>query len=87
MKFLPTPKPMPEVDSSIPNGVELAGVVLVFFLIGMGIDLWRGTTPWFMVGMTLFGVVGQFTKMYFAYTERMKKLEAQRTQSARGVQP
>lgn len=84
MRLLPKPKPMNSIDSSISNGAELAGVVVVFFLFGLGLDTWLGTTPWFMLGLLLFGVVGQFTKMYYAYNGRMKDLESQRTESARG---
>lgn len=84
MRLLPKPKPMPAVDSSISNGAELAGVVIVFTLIGLGIDTWLGTTPWFMVGTLVFGVVGQFTKMYYVYNDRMKVLEARRAEDSRG---
>ena len=85
LKLMPKPKPMSSIDSSISNGAELAGVVVVFFLIGLGLDAWWGTTPWLMITLALFGMVGQFTKMYFAYTERMKVLEKHRAESARGV--
>ena len=84
MRLLPKPKPMNAIDSSISNGAELAGVVVVFFLIGLGLDTWLGTTPWFMLGFLVFGVVGQFTKMYYAYSERMRTLESQRSESSRG---
>ena len=85
LKLLPKPKPMSSIDSSISNGAELAGVIAVFFLIGLGLDTWLGTTPWLMVCLSLFGMIGQFTKMYFAYTERMKELERHRSEAARGV--
>ena len=85
MRLLPKPKPMPAMDSSIPNGAELAGVIVIFFLIGLGLDTWLGTTPWLMLALLVFGVAGQFTKMYYAYTARMKELERHRAESARGV--
>lgn len=85
MKFLPQPKkPVKSMDNSISNGAELAGVVIVFFLIGLGVDHWRHTTPWFMVGLTVFGVVGQFIKMYYAYSAQMENLEAERLNSSTG---
>lgn len=84
MRLLPKPKPMPSVDSSISNGAELAGVVIVFFLIGLGLDTWLGTTPLFMIGMLVFGVAGQFTKMYYVYNDRMKALEDHRSREASG---
>ena len=84
MRLLPKPKPMPTVDSSISKGAQLARVVIVFFLIGLGIDTWLGTTPWFMLGLLVFGVAGQFTKMYYVYNDRMKVLEERRAQDASG---
>ena len=85
LKFLPKPKPVTAIDSSISNGAELAGVVLVFFLIGFGLDMWLDTTPWFMIGLVLFGVTGQFVKMYYTYSARMETLERERARSARGI--
>ena len=82
---MPKPKPMATIDSSISNGAELAGVIVAFFLIGLGIDAWLGTTPWVMIALSLFGMAGQFIKMYFAYTERMRALEQDRAENARGV--
>ena len=85
LKFLPKPKPVTAIDSSISNGAELAGVVLVFFLIGLGIDVWAGTTPWFMIALTVFGTVGQFVKMYFTYSARMRTLEQARADAVRSA--
>ena len=85
MRLLPKPKPVSGIDSSISQGAELAGSVLVFFLIGFGLDVWLGTTPGFMIGLVLFGVIGQFVKMYYAYSARMRTLEQERADAARGV--
>ncbi len=85
VRLLPKPKPMAPIDSSISNGAELAGGVLVFFLIGFGLDMWLDTTPWFMIGLVIFGVVGNFVKMYYAYSARMQTLERERSESARGI--
>ena len=35
----------------------LIGAILVLGAIGYGIDLWRGTSPWFLVGGLVLGVV------------------------------
>ena len=63
MKFLPKPKPVTAIDSSISNGAELAGVVLVFFLIGLGLDVWLGTTPLFMLALTVFGTIHTYERL------------------------
>lgn len=86
MRLLPKPKPVSGIDSSISQGAELAGSVLVFFLIGFGLDVWLDTTPGFMIGLVLFGVTGQFVKMYYSYSARMRVLEQERADAARGAQ-
>jgi F0F1-type ATP synthase assembly protein I len=35
----------------------LIGAILVLGAIGYGIDAWRGTSPWFLVGGLLLGIV------------------------------
>ena len=84
MKFIPTPKPAAPVDKGISQGVELAVGVLVFFLIGLGIDTWLGTVPIFMISLTVFGVVGYFVRMYYSYSSAMMKLEQERLDKSRG---
>lgn len=78
MKFIPTPKPSAPVDRGISQGAELAVGVLVFFFIGFGIDTWLGTVPVFMIALTIFGVIGYFVRMYYAYNVEMAKLEKER---------
>lgn len=78
MKFIPTPKPAAPVDRGVSQGAELAVGVLVFFFIGFGIDTWLGTVPVFMIALTIFGVVGYFVRMYYAYNIEMARLEKER---------
>lgn len=35
----------------------MIGAIIVGGAIGYGIDVWRGTSPWFLVGGLLFGIV------------------------------
>lgn len=70
-----------ELNRGLSNGMELAGVVLVFFFIGFGLDKWIGSGPWFTLGFTLFGIVGTFLRTYYAYSADMARIEAQRQQS------
>ena len=65
------------------RGMDFALVVLVFLGIGYGIDRWLGTRPWFMIGLVIFAVVGQFIKMYYEYTAAMEQHEAERAQRSR----
>lgn len=84
VKLVPKQKPDAPVDSAVSQGFETAGVVLVFVLIGLFIDRKFDTTPVFTLVLTLFALVGQFTKMYLVYTDRMKSLEERRNSDASG---
>jgi ATP synthase protein I len=64
------------------RGMDFALVVLVFLGIGYGLDRWLGTRPWFMIGLVIFAVVGQFIKMYYEYTAAMEAHEAERANAS-----
>ena len=38
-------------------GYTLIGAIMLLGLIGYGIDRWQGTSPWFLVGGLLLGIV------------------------------
>ena len=76
---------MTQANTNVSQGIELAAGIFVFFLIGLGLDAWLNTTPIFMIALTVFSVVGNFVKMYYAYTHTMAQLEEQRAKNARGV--
>lgn len=38
-------------------GYTMIGAILLLGLIGYGIDSWRGTAPWFLVGGLMLGIV------------------------------
>lgn len=38
-------------------GYTLIGAIMLFGLIGYGLDRWRGTAPWFLVGGLLLGII------------------------------
>ena len=83
VKFIPKPKPV-ALDSGVSQGAELAVSIAVFFLIGFGLDAWLSTTPVFMIGLSVFSVIGQFIKMYYSYSSAMRHLEEERSSLARG---
>lgn len=84
MSILPPQRRKAVVNSDTPNGAELAGVVVVFLLIGWGLDSWLETRPVFMISLVLFSMVMQFLKMYFVYSHKMSQLEKERTETAKG---
>ena len=58
--------------------MDAALTLLLFFGVGFGLDRWLGTTPWFMVGLSLFAGVGFFAKFKYQYDAEMDEHEAQR---------
>ncbi|MEI6200008.1 MAG: AtpZ/AtpI family protein [Actinomycetota bacterium] len=65
------------------HGVELALLVFVYLLIGIGLDAWLNTQPIFTITLVLFAVIGQFVKTYYVYNARMKQLEEERVEATR----
>jgi|DEB19_MinimDraft_3_1074340.scaffolds.fasta_scaffold12780_3 F0F1-type ATP synthase assembly protein I len=66
---------------SITKGAEIAGTVLVFFLLGWFIDRQFTSTPWFMITFVVLAVVAQFVKLYYVYNAQMTDLEAKRREA------
>ena len=89
MRLLPNPERMRQAAARSTNeglgqGAETAIGLLVFFGIGFAIDHFAGTTPVFMIALTIFFAIGQFVKMWYGYDRKMQGLEAER--SARAVE-
>lgn len=55
---------------------EFAATPLVFGLLGHGVDLLLGTTPWFAIGLALFAVAGMFLRVWFGYDHEMRAHES-----------
>ncbi len=84
MKFLPTPRTEARIDTNVSRGTEMAGTVLVFLLIGLGVDAWLGTMPAFMIGLVVFSVVGQFVRTWYVYRDEMDRLQRERAEAREG---
>ena len=93
MKLLPDPERIRSVartskasasagDQGLGQGAEIAIGLLVFFGIGAGLDWLLGTTPVFMIALTIFCAVGQFVRVWYSYDARMRNLEAERARGA-----
>ena len=74
----------PRRDDSLGQGMDIALTVALFFGIGFFLDRWLGTTPLFMIAMTMLAAVGFFAKFKYQYDARMEQLEAERRATARG---
>ena len=77
MKLVPRTTTI-DADDNIGRGMDFALVILVFLGLGWALDRGLGTRPVFMIGCTVFAVVGQFVRMWYAYEARMSVLQAQR---------
>jgi len=75
----------PRSDDSFGRGMEIALTVALFFGIGWGLDHWLGTTPIFMITLTVFAVVGFFITLKYRYDEAMTQLEAERAARTRAA--
>ncbi len=78
MKLFPTNLRVSRTDDSFGRGMDVALTVLLFFGIGFAIDGWLGTTPLFMIVMTVLASVGFFASFKYRYDARMEQLEAER---------
>ena len=73
----------PRSDDTVGRGMDMAFTVGLFFLIGLVLDRWLGTTPLFMITLTVLAVVGFFISLKYRYTEEMERLEAERAERAK----
>ena len=82
---LPIKTPInPKVRSGEPlsHGMDAAVIVALFFGLGFLLDRVVGTTPLFMIVMTIFGAIGVFVRFWYRYDQRMSEHEAVRHERA-----
>ena len=84
MKLIPTNPRARRSDDTFGRGMDIALTVALFFGVGFALDRWLGTTPWFMIGLSVLASVGFFASFKYQYTARMEQLEAERAQRAAG---
>jgi F0F1-type ATP synthase assembly protein I len=70
-------------DDALGRGMDFAIGTLVFFGAGFALDRWLGTTPLFMIGLVVVGIVGQFARAWYGYERSMRQLEAERLEQSR----
>jgi F0F1-type ATP synthase assembly protein I len=63
--------------------MDIALTVALFFAVGFFLDRWLGTTPIFMIALTILAVVGFFISMKYRYDAAMTQLEAERAARTR----
>ena len=83
MKLLPKQTRV-DTQDGLGLGIEAAVITLLFFGVGYGLDWLFGTTPIFMIVLTVVGAIGLFAKWKYRYDDRMDELEAQRASKIAG---
>lgn len=80
MKFLPKPRTDVKVstEDSLGHGMDAVIVMVIFLGAGFGLDWLFGTTPVFMIVLTILGAIGLFAKFKYSYEARMDEHESQR---------
>jgi F0F1-type ATP synthase assembly protein I len=73
----------PRSDDSFGRGMDIALSVALFFGIGFFVDRWLGTTPLFMILLTVIAVIGFFISLKYRYNAHMEHLEAERAARTR----
>jgi F0F1-type ATP synthase assembly protein I len=78
MKLLPRNLSAPKSDDMLGRGIDVALTVALLFGIGFALDRWLGTTPIFMIALSLLGAIGFFAKFKYQYDAAMDEHEAAR---------
>lgn len=66
-------------DDTLGSGVESGLMLVVFAGVGLVIDRWLGTVPWFTIGLLFLGAVGVFYRLKSRYDVQMDAHHATRT--------
>jgi F0F1-type ATP synthase assembly protein I len=68
------------VGDALATAFEFAATIAIFVAIGFGLDWWLGTTPIFLVSVTIFVLIGQTVRLWFHYGAEIEKHEEARRQ-------
>lgn len=89
MKLLPTPSKsvLTNNDESLGHGMDAVITLLLFLGLGFVLDSIAGTTPIFMIVLTVIGSIGLFARFYYQYEGRMAQHDADRKAKLAGRPP
>jgi hypothetical protein len=87
MKLSPTPTKDVRATSkdSLGHGMDAVIMLAIFLGLGFGLDSLFGTTPLFMIILTVIGSVGLFARFYYSYEARMDEHDAERLAKLAGA--
>lgn len=69
----------PDLARGLTLAFEFAGAVLLFWLIGRGIDGWLDSAPWAQIVGSLLGWVGGFLHVYYKVKRDSEPTVGQKT--------
>ena len=72
---------------TLSRAFEFAATVGVFLGLGWLLDRWAGTQPLFMILFTVFALIGQGVRLYYAYDQEMDRHDAERRARLASPQP
>ena len=86
MKLLPRPPKNVRVNTedSLGHGMDAVIMLAIFLGAGFGLDRLFGTTPIFMIVMTVVGSVGLFARIYYQYEAKMDEHDERRSAKLAG---
>jgi hypothetical protein len=61
--------------NALAQGVEFAGVPVIFFLVGLWLDHRLGTAPLFALTLFILAIVGVSTSAYYRYKNAIEEAE------------
>ena len=65
-------------DSALGKGLDFALTLGIFFGLGFLLDAWLGTTPIFMIALSIIAAVGLMARTWSRYESAMQQQEQQR---------
>jgi F0F1-type ATP synthase assembly protein I len=71
------------LGDALAQAFDVAATTAIFFFFGWLLDRWLGTKPLFMIMLTLLCLIAKLYLMLTTYNEKMKRLEAERTETVR----
>ena len=71
------------LGDALATSFEFAATTAIFLGLGWLLDRWLRTAPIFMVALAIFCIIGKSIMLAATYNEKMKRMEADRSERAR----
>ena len=71
----PAPTAVSSTANALSRAFDVAATTVVFGLLGWVLDRWLGTSPVFLVIVSVLAAIGQFVRLAYSYTAEMRVQE------------